>query len=96
MTLSLRVLGGFSLSCDGEEVAVGSERHRLLLTFLALRGGSAGRAALLRAVWSDEEEGGARKRLSEATSRLRRVLGADRLIADGDDLRLAGPIEVDA
>ncbi|MCB9686336.1 MAG: AAA family ATPase [Alphaproteobacteria bacterium] len=94
--MSLRVLGGFALTVDGQELAVGSERHRLLLTFLALRGGRAGRAAVLRAVWPDEEEGGARKRLSEATSRLRRGLGSERLLADGDDLLLAGPIDVDA
>lgn len=77
--LRVRVLGGFSV--EGiEERALGSRKARLLLKRLAVAGGRAvATDELAAAVWGDNPPQRPADQVSVLVSRLRRVLGSDRL-----------------
>ena len=77
--LRVRVLGGFAV--EGiEERALGTRKARLLLKRLAVAGGRPVAAdELAAAVWGDDLPQKANDQLSVLVSRLRSVLGADRL-----------------
>ena len=77
--LRVRVLGGFAV--EGlEERALGTRKARLLLKRLAVAGGRPVSADELAAVvWGDELPSNPNDQISVLVSRLRGVLGADRL-----------------
>ncbi len=73
-------------------------KHLALLFHLALSPSRArSRDHLLGLLWPEKQETKARHSLNEAIRRLRASLGADRLISEGDSLRLNGEgLDVDA
>jgi DNA-binding SARP family transcriptional activator len=98
--VSLRCLGGFSLTIDGHVVDDGAAKpmERSLLHLLAIRANEAvHREALIEALWPDAEPEAGRHRLQVAVSSLRRLLtstdpDAARLLSrDGDAYRLSLP-----
>lgn len=73
-------------------------KHLALLVYLALSpGGARTRDHILALLWGEKPEGNARHSLNEAVRRLRASLGPDRLLSEGDVLRLnPEALEVDA
>ncbi len=78
--LRVRVLGGFAV--EGlEERALGTRKARLLLKRLAVAGGRGVTTdELATVVWNDEMPRNPADQVSVLVSRLRRVIGSDRLI----------------
>ncbi len=74
-SIFLRLLGGFRLSVNNEDVPVSSEFSRTLLSFLALHAGTAHtRDALIGKFWPDLSEQQGRRRLSQTLWKIRRSL----------------------
>jgi DNA-binding SARP family transcriptional activator len=73
-------------------------KHLALLTYLALSpDGTRARSHLIGLLWAESPEENARRSLNEAVRRLRAGLGSQRLITDGETLRLNSQgLEVDA
>jgi predicted ATPase/DNA-binding SARP family transcriptional activator/tetratricopeptide (TPR) repeat protein len=97
--VEVRVLGPFEVAGDdGEVIDVGGPRPRALLAALALAGGRLVPAdQLLDEVWHGEELDG-RNRLQVHISRLRRVLGGDRILTKSGGYALqipAGALDAD-
>lgn len=91
--LQLRLFGGASLEKDGVPVRGRSAQRRriAILAILAInpRQGLS-RERIISLLWRDSAPEQARKLLSEALYVIRRELGDDVLISEGDDLRLNG------
>jgi DNA-binding SARP family transcriptional activator len=80
---SLRLLGPFSLECDGvrRHVSFRSDKVRALLAYLAVEPGRPwSRSTLADLLWPDRPEGVARSNLRNALSNLRRVLDDARAV----------------
>ena len=86
----LSVLGGFSLTDrKGRNIALPARKARLLLAYLAVPPGVAhGRDHLAALFWGDRQDEQARGSLRTALSGIRRALGEDALVVDGDTVRL--------
>lgn len=78
-TLRVRLLGGFEVE-GVESVRLGSRKARRLLKLLALaRGGAVSLDVLVAALWPDTLPANPADQVSVLISRLRRVLGTDRI-----------------
>src|SRR5438552_18047887 len=87
-----RVLGPVRVSVAGTDAPPELlwRKHVALLVYLARSPRkSRTREHLTGLLWSDRDERQARHSLSEALRVLRRALGDERLVADGDQVRLA-------
>jgi DNA-binding SARP family transcriptional activator len=97
--LDLRLCGGLRVSCGDEHLALSrtARQGRLVLAYLALhRGRAVGRAELMAHVWTEPDPVRVAASLSQTLSRLRQILGRDRLerLASGA-VRLTGPVRID-
>ena len=78
-SLSVRVLGDFEVA-GVEASALGSRKGRSLLRFLALAGGRAVSVdTLATAIWGDQQPNSPADQIAVLASRLRAVLGRERL-----------------
>ena len=86
----LSVLGGFSLTDPtGRDIALPARKARLLLAYLAVPPGVVhGRDHLATLFWGDRQDEQARGSLRTALSGIRRALGEDALVVDGDGVQL--------
>jgi predicted ATPase/DNA-binding SARP family transcriptional activator len=92
--LDLRVLGPVEARIDGDAVSLGGGRPRTVVAALALGGEVISAGRLIEEVWRSNPPRSAIATLQSYLSRLRRILGADRLVrhaggyslAIGDDL----------
>src|SRR5712691_5806991 len=89
--LTLRCLGPPAVRVNGRDPPsdVVWRKHLALLAYLALSpDGTRSRAHLMGSLWGERLDEKARRSLNEAVRLLRATLGDDRLITDGDALRL--------
>jgi DNA-binding SARP family transcriptional activator len=87
--LRVRVLGGLTVEGVGDS-QLGSRKARTLLKALAVSGGRpVSLDALTDAVWPDQPPGKPHDQLGVLASRLRRVLGSERLVRTDAGLALA-------
>lgn len=84
------VVGPDGISLTGQAV----QRHRIaLLALLALSPGKGlSREKLMGYLWPERETEQARQLLNQAVYNLRKALGDDAILSDGDDLRLNGDV----
>jgi DNA-binding SARP family transcriptional activator/CheY-like chemotaxis protein len=94
----LSLIGPFALSGPAGLVDLSSKKLVGLLAYLALTGPAAQpRDKLVTLFWGSHFEVQAQQNLRQALSRLRRALGQDALISDGDRISLApGVLDCDA
>ncbi len=94
----LSLLGNFALTGPDGPAGLPSKKLAGLLAYLALTGpASQPRDKLVALLWGSHFEAQARQNLRQALFRLRRALGQDVLIGDGDDISLApGMVDCDA
>jgi DNA-binding SARP family transcriptional activator/TolB-like protein len=88
---SLKLLGGASIEGKGGALTgPAAQRHRMaLLAMLALsRGKLVSRDKLIAGLWPESETKQARHRLSECIYVLRKTLGDEAILSEGDSLRL--------
>jgi DNA-binding SARP family transcriptional activator/CheY-like chemotaxis protein len=86
----LSLLGSFALSGPNGLVDLSSKKLVGLLAYLALTGPAPQpRDKLVTLLWGSHFEVQARQNLRQALSRLRRALGQDALISDGNEISLA-------
>ena len=87
---TLSLLGRFELSGpDGRPIDLTSKKLAGLLAFLACTAPQAqGRDKLMTLLWGSHFEAQARQNLRQALLRLRRVLGEDALISNGESVSL--------
>jgi predicted ATPase/DNA-binding SARP family transcriptional activator len=97
-TFGLRILGPLQVWIDGRECAPAGALQRRLLSVLTLRRGTVVPADVLADVlWADRLPSDHVAALHTHVSRLRRLLGPDRLVRVGAGYRLAlGPDDLDA
>lgn len=93
--LALNLLGPFELVHDGRVLACRSRKLQALLLRLALAGPQM-RAALVSMLWPELDESSGRRNLRRDLFRLRNLGAADAVQSDGDWLRLADSVQVDA
>jgi DNA-binding SARP family transcriptional activator/DNA-binding beta-propeller fold protein YncE len=89
--VEFQILGPISVRMNGSELALGGPKQRVLLAALLLAAGEiVSRDRLVEALWGAEAPPSAHRSLDSHVSRLRRVLGPDRLAreAPGYVLRL--------
>ena len=92
----LSLLGKFALSGPDGPVELSSKKLVALLAYLALTGPQP-RHELVTLLWGSHFEVQARQNLRQALSRLRRALGEEALISNGDEISFApGMIDCDA
>ncbi len=94
----LALLGRFDLSGPGGPIELPNKKLAALLAYLACAAPEPQpREKLATLLWGSHFEVQARQNLRQALLRLRRALGKDALIGDGDEIRLApGAIDCDA
>src|SRR5262245_2530210 len=94
----LCLLGAFALSGPGGPVELSSKKLVGLLAYLALTAPNPQpRYKLVTLLWGSHFEVQARQNLRQALSRLRRALGEDAFISDGDEVLLTpGVVDCDA
>lgn len=95
--IEVAVLGPVRVLVDGEPVALPSVQQRVLLACLALAPGRPVSASqLIDALWPTGAPANAQGNLQSYISRLRKVVGADRLVHEPGGYRLAvEPVDVD-
>jgi TolB-like protein/DNA-binding SARP family transcriptional activator len=87
--LKLRLLGTFSLSSAGQDIAVPGLRSRALLAFLACNAGKTyAREKLAGLLWSERFEEQARQSLRQTLTVLRKAIGSDLIDTDRGDVGL--------
>jgi DNA-binding SARP family transcriptional activator/TolB-like protein len=89
--VSLQLLAGASIRTDQGPVtgeAAQARRIALLALLAVTPNGAVGREKLIGSLWPDVDPERGRHLLSEAVYQLRKALGADSLISEGDTLRL--------
>ena len=87
---NLRVLGRFELSGPTGPIELPNKKLAALLAYLACSAPKPqSREKLATLLWGSHFEAQARQNLRQALFRLRRVLGADALTTDGDEISLA-------
>src|SRR5438105_2286734 len=75
------VLGPIEVRRDGQALALGGPKQRAVLAFLLLNAnGPVSRDRLIEALWGERPPATASQTLDSYLSRLRKLLGADRLI----------------
>ncbi|MCP4328644.1 MAG: hypothetical protein GY791_09445 [Alphaproteobacteria bacterium] len=89
--LRLKLLGGFeAVGPDGAEISLPTRKARLLLAFLANPPGRAhSRDRLTELLWGDRAEEQARGSLRNALTAIRKQIGGDAIVTDGDTVALA-------
>src|SRR5712675_2884595 len=94
---SLKLLGRFELSGPGGPVELANKKLAALLAYLACSAPEPqSREKLATLLWGSHFEAQAQQNLRQALFRLRRALGPDALMSDGDDVWLApGVIDCD-
>src|SRR5215470_19648900 len=93
----LSLLGRFELAGPDGPVDLTSKKLAGLLAFLACTAPEPqNRDKLMTLLWGSHFEAQARQNLRQALTRLRRVLGHDVLIGDGDEVSLAQAVDCDA
>ncbi|GAA3438852.1 AfsR/SARP family transcriptional regulator [Kutzneria kofuensis] len=90
----LRLLGGFSLSVAGRQVALAPNAERLL-AYLALEQRWITRAAMAAALWPDASERRASGNLRSTLWRIARVAGQAIVVRRTHDLHLHNGVQVD-
>lgn len=81
--LEISLLGGFSVTLDGQPLEIPWQRGQLMLAYLALNAGSTVRRAKVAGLlWPDSDEANARNNLRQTLWRLRKVVGTDYLQAN--------------
>lgn len=87
---TLQLLGGFSLTVDGERRAVAARKVKALLARLAVKEATLPRDQLAALLWPDSSSAAARHSLRQALSELRRVLDGSglSLIVTADEVAL--------
>jgi DNA-binding SARP family transcriptional activator len=96
-SLEFRLLGAFEVIADGRSLDVGRGRRRMLLAYLLLQGGRVvSRSRLIEVLWGEDPPATAATALHGHISKLRRLLGPDRVqtVTPGYRLRLS-PGELD-
>jgi DNA-binding SARP family transcriptional activator len=97
--LDVQLCGGLRVSCGGDEIVLRktARQGRLALAYLALNHDRAvSRDELMERVWTDPDPLRVSASLSQTLSRLRQVLGRERLQRlPGGAVRLSGPLRVD-
>ncbi len=92
----LQLLGRFELRHDDGRVALPPSKVLAVLAYLACaRDRQASRETLVELLWHEREREGARASLRQALHGLRKTLGHDALVADGDWITLAPGLAVD-
>ena len=79
--MEFRVLGPIDVRRDGRSLALGGPKQRALLAFLLLQANEpVSRDRLINALWGAQASTGAGQSLDSYVSRLRKLLGPDRLV----------------
>lgn len=92
--LKIAVLGPLDLQVDGRPAPLTSEPQRIVLACLALSPGQpVGADVLIDVLWGDDPTDNARGNLQSYVSRLRRLVGADRIALEPGGYRLDVPAE---
>src|SRR5579871_4673151 len=87
--MRFEVLGPLSVSLDGSAVSLGGRKQRLLLAVLLLHGNAVvPRGELVDALWGEHPPASAAQSLDTYVYRLRKVLGADRVLREAGGYRL--------
>lgn len=90
----VRVLGGFSVSSGGRELAVSPGQGTTLLKMLATCRGRVQREQAIDSLWPDTDISAGRKRLRTVLSRLRNEVG-DVVVSHGETLVLSEGTDID-
>src|SRR5919204_4638201 len=95
--MEFRILGPLEVRDSEGAISLGGPKQRAVLAVLLLGAGEGLSAdRLIDAVWGEEAPATARKALQLYVSRLRRLLGRDRLLTEGGGYRLVvGRMELD-
>lgn len=93
--VQLCLFGKPSILCDGRTVELVSNKAIALLSFLSVTPAPQSREQLIGLLWAESTTEAARKNLRNTLWTLRRVLGEDVIISDGDHLSLHQDIQVD-
>ncbi len=95
LTLKLTLHDKFTLTRDGRPIDLRSRKAQALLVYLALTGKPHSREHLATLLWGDRFDEQARRSLRQAVFALRKAVGPDVVVGEGD-LRLAeGAVDVD-
>src|ERR1700685_1339557 len=87
--MRIAVLGPLSVSLDGVPASVGGRKQRTLLAVLLLHANAVvSRGELVDALWGERPPTSAAESLDTYVYRLRKVLGADRLLREAGGYRL--------
>src|SRR6266700_5090895 len=97
MTVEFLVLGSVDVRTDGRPLALGGPKQRALLALLLLNAnGVVSRDQLIDALWGERAPASAQRSLDTYVSRLRTLLGADRIERHSPGYRLrVDPGELD-
>src|SRR6266702_8677432 len=97
-SFALSLLGRFELTGPNGVVSLPNKKLAALLAYLACTAPQPqSREKLATLLWGSHFETQARQNLRQALFRLRRVLGDDALVGDGEDISLApGVLDCDA
>lgn len=89
MKVEIAVLGGFSLTIDGEAVAVSAQKSKALLAWLACHVEQPQpRNRLSALLWADRSTANAKTSLRQAVAGLRKLLPEGALVTQGEHLAL--------
>lgn len=94
--VELLLLGSPQAIRHGHQVELTTAKGLGLLALLALAPGPLPRERLLGMLWGESSDEAARKNLRNTLWSLRRALGDDALLAEGDRLALGAAVQVDA
>jgi len=88
--ISLCLLGPFHLTRGGEEIAIPGAKMRALVSYLAMAiPEPLSRERLIALLWGERPDEQARQNLRHMLSALRKIVGPDVLVTEGDDVSLA-------
>ena len=93
-TLSIQVLGGFSVARAGQVVELPAGRPAKAVRAVAVAGGRLHSEGLIEILWPEGDRAAGRNRLRNLLSRLRTAAG-DLLVRDGETIILAAQAELD-
>lgn len=94
--LDLSLLGGFSLCRAGQTITVPAGKMRAVLAFLACNAkGPIAREKLVGLLWCERSEEQARQSFRQVLSMLRRILGSEAIVTNGDEIGLDETIACD-
>ena len=95
--VKLSLLGSFHLEQGGTELAIPGAKMRALVSYLAITAPERQpRERLIALLWGERLDDQARQSLRDMLFRLRKIVGPDFLVTEGDDVSLAnGNVECD-